>query len=376
MKNIFIISIAIIIASCGNNKPTTQQVDTVQLGNQVSLTPEQMKNAGIVLGTFTDKPMSTSIKVFGVIDVPPQNMISVSLPLGGYLQETQLLPGMHVNKGEVIATVEDQQFIQLQQDYLSAKTKLQLLDKEYNRQKEMNRNKASSDKSLQQSEADYNTQKIMVKAISEKLKLIHLNPDNLSEQNISRSIKIYSPISGFVKHVNVNIGKYVMPSEVLFELVNPEDIHLNLKIFEKDLNKLSIGQKVMAYTNEQPTVKYPCEIILISKDLKSDRSAEVHCHFEKYDKTLLPGMYMNAEIALHSGLSKVLPSDAIVSFENKQYAFIAISANEFKMVEVQIGNTENGFTEIESDVSSFNNSKMVLSGAYSLLMQLKNQEEK
>ena len=376
MKSFIIISIAIIITSCGNNKPTTQQVDTVQLGNQVSLTPEQMKNAGIVLGTFTDKPMSTSIKVFGVIDVPPQNMISVSLPLGGYLQETQLLPGMHVNKGEVIATVEDQQFIQLQQDYLSAKTKLQLLDKEYNRQKEMNRNKASSDKSLQQSEADYNTQKIMVKAISEKLKLIHLNPDNLSEQTISRSIKIYSPISGFVKHVNVNIGKYVMPSEVLFELVNPEDIHLNLKIFEKDLNKLSIGQKVMAFTNEQPTVKYPCEIILISKDLKADRSAEVHCHFEKYDKTLLPGMYMNAEIALHSGLSKVLPSDAIVSFENKQYAFIAVSANEFKMMEVQIGNTENGFTEIESDVISFNNSKMVVSGAYSLLMQLKNQEEK
>jgi cobalt-zinc-cadmium efflux system membrane fusion protein len=88
--------------------------------------------------------------------------------------------------------------------------------------------------------------------LEEKLRLIHINPNSLHENNISKSIRIYSPIDGFVSKVNVNIGKYVTPSDVLFELVNPADIHLNLKIFEKDLNKIFIGQNVVSYTNNNP----------------------------------------------------------------------------------------------------------------------------
>ena len=272
--------------------------------------------------------------------------------------------------------MEDQQYIQLQQDYLTSKSKLQYLENEYNRQKELNLSKASSDKVFQQTEMDYKTQKIMQSALAEKLRLININPESLNESNLSRSINVYSSIDGFVSKVNVNIGKYVNPSDILFELINPEDIHLNLKVFEKDLDKLSIGQKVSAYNNNQPNKKHPCEIILISQDLSSDRSADVHCHFEDYDKTLVPGMYMNADIELKLANVASINDDAIVGFEGKDYVFISKGNNKFQLLEIVKGSSENNFTEIKTaDGKDMDNLQIVTKGAYSLLMQLKNKAE-
>jgi cobalt-zinc-cadmium efflux system membrane fusion protein len=97
----------------------------------------------------------------------------------------------------------------------------------------------------------------------------------------------------------------------------------------------------------------------------------VHCHFETYEHDLIPGTYMNAEISIKNAKAFVLPEDAIVLFENKQYAFIKIDANQFKMTELQVGNTENGFTEVLL-ADKLTNSEFVVKGAYSLLMSLKN----
>jgi len=183
---------------------------------------------------------------------------------------------------------------------------------------------------------------------------------------------VYSPIDGFVSKVNVNIGKYVNPTDVLFDIVNPTDIHLALNVFEKDVNKLSTQQKVVAYTNTNPEKKYNCEIILIGQDLSQERSVTVHCHFEQYDKTLIPGMFMNAEIELKSSNAFVLPEDAIVSFDDKRFVYVSKGNNVFEMYEVKTGSNENGFTEILTDAIS--SKDIVIKGAYSLLMKMKNTE--
>jgi membrane fusion protein, heavy metal efflux system len=283
----------------------------------------------------------------------------------------------------VLAVMEDQQYITLQQEYLTAKAKLIFAEEEFIRQEELNKSKAASDKVFQQAKVEFTTQKVLVKSLSEKLKLIGINPETLNENNLSRSINITSPIDGYVSHVNMNIGKYANPSDILFELVNPTDIHLALNIFEKDIDKLYIGQKLMAYTNNSGAKKYPCEIILIGKDLSHDRSVEVHCHFEQYDKTLIPGMFMNAELEIQSHNALVIPTDAIVRFEGKQYVYEAIGNKlkgtgntQFTMLEVTTQNTENGFTQITFDNNAdMTNKTFVTKGAYTLLMKMKNTEE-
>ena len=376
MKNLIIISGFIVLAGCSGKTTQDESAKETNLPNQLILTNAQVRSAEIKLGKIEQKNISSIIKVNGKIDVPPQNMVSVSMPLGGYLKSTKLLPGMHVGKGEVIACMEDLQYIQLQQEYLTAKSKLQFAEIEYERQKDLNQSKASSDKVFQQAQMEYSTQKVLVSALTEKLKLINIDPKNLTEDNLSKSVNIYSPIDGFVTKVNVNIGKYVNPSDILFELVNPTDIHLNLKVFEKDLEKLFIGQKVLAFNNNQPDKKHPCEIILISQNISVERTAEVHCHFEDYDKTLLPGMYMNGEIEVQVKSAKVINDEAIVSFENKEFIFVSKGDNIFEMVEIKKGVSENNFTEISfTNVRLSANEQFVVHGAYSLLMQLKNKSE-
>ncbi|MDQ6902882.1 MAG: efflux RND transporter periplasmic adaptor subunit [Bacteroidota bacterium] len=338
--------------------------------NVVTLTAAQKQTAGIQTDSLRDKMLSTIIKVNGSVDVPPQNMVSVSVPLGGYLKSTQLLPGMHVNKGEPIAVIEDLQYIQLQQDYLTTKSQLAFDEADYQRQKELNASKASSDKSFQQAQMKYNSSRAGIKALAQKLRMININPNHLSPENISKTIRIYSPIKGFVSKVDQNIGKYLNPADVLFELVDPSDLHLNLHVFEKDVDKISVGQQLFAYTNNDTTKKYDCRIILISKDISAERTAEVHCHFETYDNTLLPGMYMNAGIEIKGVNSVSLPDEAIVNFEAKDYVFVALDSNKYKMTMVKTGIEQNGFTQIEN--KELSNQPIVTKGAYTLLMKLKN----
>lgn len=374
MKNKLLIAALILITSCGQKKEETPSADTGIQANMLTLSESQLGSAQIATGKMETRTLSSQIKVTGKIDVPPQNMISVSVPLGGYLQSSHLLPGMQVKKGEEIAVLEDQQYIQLQQDYLTCQSKINYLASEYSRQKTLNESKTTSDKIYQQTQMEYNTQKINLAALGEKLKLININPKNISEQTLSKSIRIYSPIDGFVSKVNVNTGKYLTSSDVLFELINPYDIHLNLKIFEKDLDKLFIGQKLVAYTNNQPDKKYDCEILLISRDILPDRTADVHCHFEKYDKSLLPGTYMNAVIEVNNLKTLSLPEEAVVNYEGQPYIFTVESKNRFLMTAVETGIAEKGLIEIKN-AAALADKTVVIKNAYTLLMALKNKAE-
>jgi cobalt-zinc-cadmium efflux system membrane fusion protein len=374
MKNYVIPFLMIaLLSACGNKPETAPNPENPARTGLVEMTDVQLKNAGIALGKAQQKKIFSVLKVNGVIDVPPQNMVSISVPLGGYLKSTKLLPGMHLAKGEIIAVMEDPQYIQLQQDYLTAKVKAVYTESEYARQKELNQSKATSDKVFQQTEADYKSQLVLIKSLSEKLKLIGIDPENLTEKNLSRSINIYSPIDGYVSKVNVNIGKYVNPSDVLFDIVNPTDIHLALTIFEKDVNKLMNGQKAIAYTNSNPEKKYNCEIILIGQDLSRERSVTVHCHFEQYDKILIPGMFMNADIEIKNDSAYVLPEEAVVTYDGKKFIFMALPHNTYEILEVKTGISENGNMEIVSpDISS---KDVVVKGAYTLLMKIKNTKD-
>lgn len=375
-KYIIIYSILFGFIACKNVAPDEQDAEMVEDPTQVTLTDNQLKNAGLETGKIELRSISSLLKVNGKIEVPPQNMVSISVPMGGYLKSSKLLEGMHINKGEIIATMEDQQYIQLQEDYLTAKIHFTGIEAEYLRQRTLNQSKASSDKIFQQAETEYLAQKITIRSLEEKLKLIGINPEKLSETTISKSIQITSPIDGYVSQVNMNVGKYVQPQDVLFELVNPTDIHLSLTIFEKDLSKISIGQKIFAYTNNNRDKIYNCEIILIGKDVSPERTIQVQCHFENYDKSLIPGMYMNAEVEVATNNAYVIPDEGLVRFEGKQYVYIASANNVFDMIPVNTFNNENGYTQIvfEDDLDAADKI-FVLKGAYTLLMKMKNSEE-
>lgn len=368
---------ALTFAACGqpSNLENSSNPDSPSTPAQVELTAAQLQNAQLTIGKPELRNLGNALKVNGFIEAPPQNLVSVSFPLGGYLKHTKLLPGMRVRKGEVLAVLEDPQYINLQQEYLTVKTRLEYLSADLVRQETLNRDQSVSDKALQLVRSEHQTQLIAAKALAEKLRLIGLNPEQLSPESISKSIRLYAPIDGFVAKVNANIGKYISPTDVLFELVNTDDIHLTIRVFEKDLPVLRVGQKVIAYAPNNSAKFYTAHIILISQNVGDDRSVEVHCHLDQAAHGLLPGMFMSAEIEAARPNAVAVPSEAVVRFENKHYVFAPLTETVFEMIAVEPGATETGFTELRSVVGEELLMKnLVLKNAYVLLMKMKNTE--
>lgn len=341
----------------------------------VALTDSQMVNAGITTGSITTARMSETLRVNGVVDVPPQNLISVSVPTGGYLKSTKLLPGMPVHRGEEIAVIENEVFIQMQQGYLAAQARAEYLQKEYTRQRDLNASQATSDKVYEQVTSDYKQQQAELNALREKLRLIGIDVSGLTADNISRSIRLVSPIEGYVSAVNVNIGKFVNPTDILFELVNPTDLHLALTIFEKDIPYITKGLKVRAYPVNDPAKVYMAETILTGKKLDESRSSIVHCHFTSPTHELLPGMFLNAEIQLPEREGYAVPDEALVRSGDSLYLFRVDGKNTFTMVPVHPVLFRDSITMIAAGDMDLLHQRFILKGAYAAYMKLANKKE-
>lgn len=370
---------ALFLSACGgkNNKETqtTAMADSSAVEElTVTLTPQQKNSTGIQTGVAGIENISSTIALQGIVDVPPQNTVKLSFPLGGYIKSTGMLPGKSVRKGQVLAYIEDMQFIQLQQDYLTARTNFELFQKEFERQRILNASKASSDKVFQQAKTDMDREQILINSLSEKLKLLGINPDNLTPTSIRKEVAVLSPVNGFVSKINISIGKYTSPTDVLFELIDPSDLHLALKVFEKDLPKIAIGARVSAYSNNNPEKKYSASVILVNRTFDENRTTEIHCHFDKYSSDLVPGMFMNADLAVEHVKSLVVPEEAVVRWANKHYVFVETANGEFTMTEVNPGITHGKRQQIESK-NITPDTKLVLKNAYALLMKLKNAEK-
>jgi cobalt-zinc-cadmium efflux system membrane fusion protein len=375
LNSMVLVFFAVFIFSCSTKKAEDATTEESVSLSELQLNGEQLKSLGLQFGNAEKQRMSSTIQLQGKIDLPPQNMISVNFPLGGYLRSTKLIPGMQVRKGDVIALMEDQSIVQLQQDYLSAKAKQELIKQEFERQQILYNSNAGTSKAFQIAEGEMKMQSVLVKSLSEKLKLIGIDPAALNETNISGQLPIRSTINGYVSKVNVNIGKYVQPTETMFELIDPDDIHAALTIFEKDLPYIKIVNTVNIKFMGDKNGVFPAKVILVNKGVDEDRTATAHCHFTIHPTQLFPGMLIQADVSVSDREVKALPDEAIVRSGNQQFVFYKSVDNKFVMIPVITGLSGNGRTEIQSGLEQLPNGSIVLNNAYQLLGMLKNTEE-
>ena len=376
MKRISILSASfLLLAACSTKveKENAVAKGEAQVTNTVTLTKAQLDLAKLSIGNLSAMQMHKTIKVNGFIDVPPQNMLSVSIPMGGYVKKANLIPGEKVNKGAVLAVLEDASYVSLQQDYLTAKSKLVYLEADYNRQKALNASKSSSDRQFQLALSEFESQKYLVKSLSEKLQLMGIIPAQLSENNISKSIAFKSPMSGYVTKVNVNAGKYVAPTDVLFEIMDPSDLHARLVVFENDATAIKKGNKIKFTENNKPSKTYEAEVHVITPNIENERTTEVHCDLISKNTGLFPGTFVNAEIELNNVEVQVIPAASVVKWQNKSYVFVETAAATYVMIPVVTGMESKGMVEIVSGITAAQ--KVVVANAYTLLMKLKNSSE-
>jgi cobalt-zinc-cadmium efflux system membrane fusion protein len=385
----FIISfcmLSLFLFSCSAKNADTKdhKEDTashVETPTSVILTQEQYQTAGIQTSHIIYKTLTGIIKVNGLMDAPPQQVVSVSPPLSGFLKATEILQGRHVAKGELIAVMQDPSYIQMQQDYLDDNSQLEYLKAEYERQQDLSKENINAKKTLQQAKANYQSMVAKVNGLKAKLKLLNINLIELDKGNIASTINLYSPVDGYVTEMNVNIGKYVNSTDVMFEIVDTRHLHVELTVFEKDVPYISMGQKVrFVLANE--TKERTATVYLVGREISNDRTIRIHCHLDTEDKSLLPGMYLTAYVETKNAQQPALPDEAVLNYEGKKYIFVEEhfkapdSTHHYKMEEVSTSVSEGGFTAVNFPQGLDTlHAIIVTKGAYDLLSKLKNSGE-
>jgi cobalt-zinc-cadmium efflux system membrane fusion protein len=381
----FFFGLLVTLTGCNSgSKAPAEEVKVEQLPEDiVEMRDDQIRLAKIELGTYEMKALSNVLKVNGVVAVAPQNQASVCMPLGGFIKSTGLIPGNAVRKGQVLAVIENQDFVDIQQNYLEAKNRMVFAEADYKRHTALFKDEVYSEQNVQQVTVEYKNLKALLKSLEQKLVMVGISPDHLSEDNISNTVNVLSPINGFLTAVNITIGKYVSPTDVLFQIVNSDNLLLELTVFEKDAALVAAGQKIRFFINNERD-DHEAIITQTGKSVNQDKTLTVYARVNSTCENVLPGMYINALIEQSDIKVPALPSEAIVSFDDKDYIFVyerdkeedGKSFTEYRMIEVKKGVSAGGFTGLTApDGFNLEAAKIVVKGAYNLLSAKKNAGE-
>ncbi|WP_373512361.1 efflux RND transporter periplasmic adaptor subunit [Persicitalea sp.] len=333
--------------------------------NEITLTEPQYRAIGVELGSATNETVSTEVKANGRVDLPPENRATVSLPIGGKIRYVKALPGQAVRRGELLATLESFDFIQLQQDYLQNSSQLVFLQKELERQKTLSAENVGARKNYEKAQADYDATRALTQSLAAKLKLLGLSVGTLEKNGIAPAARIVSPVNGFITVANINLGKQVMPGEELLEIIDKSHMHIELDVFEQDAPFIKKGQQVRIMQSNGPPLE--ATVHLVGRMLEGDaRSLNIHAHVrdEKQERELIPGAYVSAYIRTSDRAAMTVPPDALVRKGANGFVYIQKNGREFQRIPVEIGATaESGNVEIKP-AASLTGQQLVTKGAY------------
>ena len=281
----------LLFASCSNKQ--TPAAEETPVADTTTVTTDSVQVDAIT--SATSKPNQVSFN--GTIVLPPQRLATVALTMGGVVKNTALLPGQQVGRGTVLATLENPEFINLQQTYLDSHAQAEYLQTEYERQKALSSEQAASQKKFQQSKADYLSMKSRLEATAAQLSLLGVNPASLLQNGIQPLLQVKAPISGYVSNVAMNIGKYIQPGEALCEIIDKSAPMLCLTTYEKDLAKMKAGNEVEFRVNGMGKATFHATIVSIGQKVDEvNRSLEVYARISNADPQVRPGMYVTARI--------------------------------------------------------------------------------
>ena len=338
--------------------------------------------------------------MYGKLDTPPQNLVSISPTIGGFVRSTDLLEGLRVKKGQVLAVLEHPDIITLQQDYLENSSVLEMLQQDNERQQALAEGDVSAARTRQEATSKYRVAQARDAALKERLKIIGMDASTLTPATLRSTMNVYSPINGYVTEVAAHIGKFMGPEAVLCRIVDTEHLHAELVVFERDIPKLRVGQKIR-FTLANETSARTAKAYLIGRQIDADRTIRVHGHLDNEDGELLPGMALNGTVELDSAQAWTVATDAVVEIEGRSYVFAQEGATtkqqggtqdegdgldkaiagqgekyHFQGIEVRLGSSASGHTEVTAlNGEPLKDRNLVLQGAYSLLSVLLNSDD-
>ena len=372
MNKIYILLFSLVLVACGNSEKTTELVpETETHNNEITITKAQFQGEKMAIGTLAEYDFNETVKVNGMIDVPPKNKSSVSTFTGGYITKTPLLVGDSVKKGQLLVTLENPEFVELQQNYLEVSEQLNYLKSEFNRQKTLFDEKITSEKNFLKAESAYKSNLAHYNGLRKKLQMLNLNPSSVEQGRIASTINLYAPISGHVTKVNVSNGTYVSPSDVIMEIVDIDHIHLELLVFEKDIMQIKKDQKIEFTIPEASDKTFEAEVHLVGTTIdEQTRRVKVHGHVDNDKENFIVGMFVDADIIIESKKGFGLPKEALIEVDNEFFVLILDEENtdefHFETFKLELGKQTEAYVEILNS-EALKDKQIVIKGTNMLL---------
>ncbi|MEH6747927.1 MAG: efflux RND transporter periplasmic adaptor subunit [Maribacter arcticus] len=376
-KNIYrivILFIFAIVLSCGDKEKQAIKsgASEANTDNRIQVTQEQFNQNNMSLGQIKESEFPIMVTTSGMIDVPPENRAVVSATMGGYIKTTPLLIGDKVRKGQLLVTIENPEFVALQQEYMEVNGQLSYLKAEYERQQTMVAENISSQKSFLKAESDYKTGVAKYNGLKKQLGMLNISVEQVEKGIISSVVSIYAPIAGSITSVNVSKGTFVSPATSIMEIINNDHIHLELSVFEKDIMKIKKGQLVEFRIPEASSDIYKAEVHLVGTSIDDNRTIKVHAHLEDETVTnFLTGMFVEASIITDSSTQMSLPTDAIGVIDDQSYVLLLDETKEgnyyFAQVPVKTQGSYQNMTALEKKTTFKQEAQFLTKGAFSLI---------
>ena len=311
MNRVLFFAFILFVASCSGNSTasngdTTISGDGTTLAASSTTAPANGNSTEIIVDSAASTEadaisgatnVANAPSFNGLFVLPPQGNATIALSMGGIVQSTSLLEGKYVKKGEVVALLDNPDFIDLQQNALDAMRQLDYLEKEYKRQSVLVEKEAASQKRFQQVSSEYYAGRHKFEALSAKLRLLGVDMKSLVESGrIMERMEVRSPISGYVTNASVNIGKYIAPGEPICSIIDKSNMMLKLTAYEKDLDKLSVGDNLDFTVNGVYGQTFKAKVISIDQSVElENRSINVYAKVLSSNTLFRPGMYVSCK---------------------------------------------------------------------------------
>ncbi len=376
LNYISLLLIPLLILSCGDSESEKTPDQDMQEYEGIRISAVQFDQSNMKLGKMQDKSFPMTVEATGVIDVPPENKAMISSYMDGYVKQTPLLVGDKVKKGQFLLSLENPEYVEMQQQYLDAMEQMRYLKTEYERQKSLFDEKFTSEKNYLRAESEYKRNLARYNGLRKKLEMLNLDPGAIENGNISSVIRLYAPITGSITEMNANNGMYVSAADELMKIIDPEHLHIELDVFEKDILKLEKGQEIRFRIPEAQSDTLDGEVYLVGTSISdTKRTVKVHGHFKEEEEKnhLATGMFVQAEIITDNTNEMALPDNTIVSLDETNYVLVLDSSSEkeyiFSRREVIPGDNQNGFTIIKNSEDFAEDSQFLVRGAFPLITE-------
>ena len=335
--------------------------------DHIPLTAKQVSTVDLKMGEAVEREMDATIDAKGSLVLRAQAMGDVASLMGGIVKSISVKEGQFVHKGQLVATVENTDVVSLQREYYSAAKECELARIDMERQKLLAHNGAGIKRSLQQAQKDYHVAHANMLGIGRQLAQMGISIAAVAKGKFTTAFPLRAPISGIVSEMTASLGSYADMQTPLMKIRNTQAVECDLNIFEKDLAKVKVGNRVTLNLTNQPGVKLSGTVYGMNQYFNDNsKSVAVHVKLDAasvksylhstsgntHGGKLFAGMYVSGKIATGSQQCLALPSQAIVSQDGKQYVFALNGAPSkgnysFSRHEVTTGSSDGKYTEVK-----------------------------